>query len=268
MNKYGDEPSQVMGPENSRPAGAGFTLMLPGNVPIEYVWCPAGSFVMGSPESEVGRGRRENQHQVTLSRGFWTARFPTTQEQYSAVCGTNPSLFKGSNRPVERVDWYDAMEFCQRLSEITTLSRPAGFSCSLPTEAQWEYACRAGTVSALNNGLEITSENHLCTSLDPVAWYRFNSDEETHEVGQKLANTWGVFDMHGNVCEWCLDRFGYYSRGPVTDPVGATEGEFRVHRGGSWCFRSGICRSANRSVMNCSYSLVNLGFRSVLVCLG
>ena len=156
------------------------------------------------------------------------------------------------------------MAFCEKVNERLGSSLPEGFRCVLPTEAQWEYACRAGKASALNSGRELTSEYGSCPNLDAVAWYDKNSGSETHAVGQKRANAWGLYDMHGNVWEWCRDRYDDYSTGNVTDPTGPESGSCRGSRGGSWSDGARGCRSAYRISRVSSIRYVHLGFRPAL----
>ena len=211
---------------------------------MSMVWCPAGTFTMGSPSGEVGRDSDETQHSVTISHGFWIGKYEVTQAQYRAVMGSNPAsgYGVGDNYPVYYVSWYDAMEFCQKLTEIERAAGrlPESYAYTLPTEAQWEYACRAGTTTAFNNGTNIPTEEQgwgACPNLDPVAWYWYNAgtyEYTSHPVGQKKPNAWGIYDMHGNVYEWCLDWYPGY------------EGSYRVLRGGSWYCYACFCRSAYR----------------------
>lgn len=231
----------------------------------EMVKCPAGSFEMGSPSGELGRDGDEKQHHVTISKSFYIAKYPVTQAQYKAVMGNNPSHFKGDNNPVESVSWFKAKEFCDKLNEVTGSTRPAGYKFDLPTEAQWEYACRAGTTTSLNSGKNITSEYGRCSNLDEVGWYDKNSDDKTHPVGLKKPNAWGIYDMHGNVGVWCSDWDGEYPSGISTDPEGPVNGSYRVRRGGSWCSLPGYCRSAFRGVSAPVIENYSLGFRIALV---
>ncbi|MGO8672164.1 MAG: formylglycine-generating enzyme family protein [Capsulimonadaceae bacterium] len=213
-------------------------------VPFPFRWIPPGSFMMGSPEDEPGRWGDEGPlHSVTISRGFWLGSTPCTQEQWHAVTGSNPSRFPGEDRPVETVSWNDCMDFCARVNSLAP-----GLSVRLPSEAEWEYACRAGTTSALNDGSSCTAPEGADPALDRLGWYTNNSGLETHPVGRKAPNGWGLYDMHGNVLEWCLDAwtdgYGASSRG---DPCHqGTEGVDRVMRGGSWYNLAGSCRSAYR----------------------
>ncbi|MEO2029662.1 MAG: formylglycine-generating enzyme family protein [Fuerstiella sp.] len=167
--------------------------------------------------------------------------------------GSTPSEFKGAQNPVENVSWDDAVEFCRKLSELPA-EKSAGYVYRLPTEAEWEYACRAGTTTAYSFG-DSKSE------LGEYAWYRKNSGDTTHPVGGKPPNAWGLYDMHGNVLEWCQDWYEYYPSGSVTDPTGAASGPYRVYRGGSWISRSGYCRSADRYGRAPDYRFSSGGFR-------
>ncbi len=198
---------------------------------------------MGSPEDELGRSEDETQHRVTITQGFWLGKYQVTQAQWEVVMGYNPSHFKGLNLPVEYVSWDDISEAGGFLEKANRFGR-AGEAFSLPTEAQWEYACRAGTTTALNNGMDLTTEDGACPNLDEVAWYWENSGGKTHPVGLKKANAWGLHDMHGNVWEWCLDGYHDYPPGPLVDPRGAGSGP--VHRGGSWGEDARYCRVASR----------------------
>ncbi|MBO4545613.1 MAG: formylglycine-generating enzyme family protein, partial [Verrucomicrobia bacterium] len=224
-----------------------------------------GTFMMGSPENELGRSDDEVQHQVTLTKGYWLGKYEVTQAQYEAVTGSNPANFKGSNRPVENVNWFDAVNFCEKLTEIEKAAGrlPEGYEYTLPTEAQWEYACRAGTAAALNSGKNLSDESE-CSEMDEVGWYGYNSDNETHSVGQKMPNAWGLYDMHGNVWEWCLDKYEDYPTSSVTDPVGPDTGVHRVKRGGSLDLIAGSCRSAYRNSYSPEGRDFIFGFRVAL----
>ncbi len=240
------------------------TITLPGKVKLEMKQIKAGSFLMGSPEDERGRYDDEVQHRVTLMRDYWLGTCEVTQAQWKAVMGSNPSEFKGDDLPVENVSWEDAMEFCKKLNHVPYIRKPKGYQFSLPTEAQWEYACRAGTTSALNSGRNLTSAEGACPNLDQVGWYWKNSGSSTHPVGRKQPNAWGLYDMHGNVWEWCRDWFGDYS-GKATDPTGPSSGSYRVIRGGSWGGYAQYCRSAYRCRTSPGYWSIDLGFRLALV---
>ncbi|MGN0852635.1 MAG: formylglycine-generating enzyme family protein, partial [Kiritimatiellia bacterium] len=245
-------------------AGETRTITLPGGAEMELVYCPPGKFMMGSPVSEAGRFDNEKQHEVKLTRGFWLGKYEVTQRQWKSVMGNNPSRFKGDDRPVENVSWNDCQDFIGRVRSAT------GLDVRLPTEAEWEYACRAGTTSALPNGkdLRIVGKNNG-PALDDIAWYGGNSCRDfelangydcsdwpekqysgsragTHPVGRKRPNRWGLYDMIGNVWEWCGDRYGAYPEGSVTEPTGPASGSDRVFRGGSWGRGARYCRSAGR----------------------
>jgi formylglycine-generating enzyme required for sulfatase activity len=197
-------------------------------------------------------GDGNDAHQVTLTQPFELGVYEVTQEQYEKVMGTNPSKFKAPQNPVEQVDWDDAVEFCRKLSALLA-EKKAGYVYRLPTEAEWEYACRAGTTTTYSFG-DSDSE------LGDYAWYAKNSGQTTHPVGGKKPNAWGLYDMHGNVYEWCQDWYSTYPSGSVTDPTGSSSGSNRVFRGGSW-FVSDFCRSAFRSGDAPDYRDDSLGFR-------
>ncbi len=194
-------------------------------IKLELVLIPPGAFQMGSPADERGRDSDETQHLVTLSKGFYLGKYPVTQAQWDAVLGCNPSKFKGQNNPVDQARCEDGQVLCRALG--------AGFR--LPTEAEWEYACRAGTSGA------------YAGMLDEMAWHDGNSGAITHAVGQKKPNAWGLYDLHGNVWEWCADGYVDYPADAVTDPVGPESGRHRVIRGGSWISDIRDCRSAERN---------------------
>jgi formylglycine-generating enzyme required for sulfatase activity len=251
-------------------------------------WIPPGSYRMGSPPGEPGRHDNEGpQHRVTLTTGFWLAETPCTEALWTAVMGDNPSRFRSAERPVKRVSWDDVQGF---LARIETLA--PGLGLGLPTEAQWEYACRAGTTSALYTGpIEIVGQNNA-PALDPIAWYcgntgfefkvydvgreefsvfGFESEEEMSKAGTqpvkcKAPNAWGLFDMLGNVWECCADGFKPYRRHGVTDPVVPDmSGAGRVFRGGSWSDTAWYCRSACRLKGRPDGRYGNVGFRCARV---
>jgi formylglycine-generating enzyme required for sulfatase activity len=191
---------------------------------------------------------------VTLTKPFELGVYEVTQEQYEKVKGTNPSSSKGPQNPVEKVSWEDAVEFCRKLSELPE-EKAAGRVYRLPTEAEWEYACRAGTTTAYSFGDDESQ-------LRDYAWFSGNA---THPVGQKKPNPWGLYDMHGNVWEWCQDSYGAFPQGLATDPKGPSSGSYRVYRGGSWNLTVRLCRSSSRSRCSPSYHFGYLGFRVVCV---
>ena len=197
---------------------------------------------------------------------FYIGKYPVTQEFYSKITGKNPSLFKGDNKPVESVSWYAASEFCRLLNEATKDKRPVDYIFDLPTEAQWEYACRAGSDSDLNNGKFIQDDSEKCDELDEVGWYAYNSKSKTHNVGLKKPNQWGIYDMHGNVWEWCKDWYADY---PSNNEIDASffqgKGAAKVCRGGSWVSNPNSCTAGYRMQVEAEYERRTLGFRIVLV---
>jgi formylglycine-generating enzyme required for sulfatase activity len=211
-----------------------FTEIIALNVRMEMHAIPGGEFLMGAPEKR-GYADESPQHRVTLSP-FFIGKYPITQAQWRAVMRTNPSHFNGNNHPVDSITWDEAIEFCRRLSYATSRNY------RLPTEAEWEFACRAGTTSLYNYG----DEEELVMQY---AWCLPNSSNHTHPVGEKKPNGWGLYDMHGNVWEWCQDWYGgdYYQYSPNVNPVGPAKGTSRVLRGGSWYSLPNYCRSAGRS---------------------
>ena len=233
------------------------------SVGMKFSLIPAGSFVMGSPAGtgdvnhlpfwplEAGRSSDEKQHVVTLSKSYYMQTTEVTQGQWLAVMGgTNPSHFAscGMDCPVEQVSWNDAQNFIDALNarENRTNCHTTPNTCySLPTEAQWEYAARAGMVTAFYNG-DITQIYGDDPNLDKIGWYDQNSSSTTHSVAQKLANSFGLYDMSGNVWEWCQDWNFAYPNGPVTNPTGAGSGTTRVIRGGGWYDGARDARSADR----------------------
>ncbi len=220
---------------------------------IEFVQIPAGSFTMGSPENEAGRGAGEAQRRVTLSQGFWLGKYEVTQAQWTRVMGSNPSDFEGDNRPVDFVSWDAAQQF------ISKLNKTASGPYRLPTEAEWEYACRAGSTWAFAYG-------NRDGPLNNYSWYSANSGRNTHAVGRKKPNAWGLYDMHGNVWEWCQDWYGDYPVGDATDPAGPSSGQLRVLRGGSWAVSAINCRAAYRPRNTPGYRYISAGFRVVRTC--
>jgi len=209
---------------------------------MKFAWIPPGTFLMGSPANEPERSDDETQHGVTLTKGFHLGVHQVTQAQWQAVMGANPSNFKGENNlPVEQVSWDDCVAFCE------ALGKKDGRTYRLPTEAEWEYACRAGTTTPFHFGdtISVNQSNYdgnYTYSNGKKGVYR----QKMTPVGSFPANAWGLFDMHGNVWEWCADWFGPYPEGELKDPQGFIGGEARVLRGGSWSFNPRFCRSACR----------------------
>jgi formylglycine-generating enzyme required for sulfatase activity len=246
-----------------------------------------GTFVMGSPPDEVGRGGSERQHEVTLTQAFYIGVFEVTQKQWERVMDNWPSRFNNAQcrdtRPVEKVTYNDirgprngtdwpATNSVDTASFMALLRARTGRVFDLPTEAQWEYACRAGTTTALNSGKNLISPRDVCPNLSEVGRYKGNAektdsnggtDTGTAKVGSYLSNAWGLYDMHGNVREWCLDWRGDYS-GTEIDPKGPTSGQRRVHRGGCFNFSANGCRSADRSGDPPDYVCDDIGFRIAL----
>ncbi len=218
---------------------------------MEFVWIPAGNFLMGSPEDEEGRFPNERQHEVRISEGFWIGKYEVTQGEWEAVMGTNPSHFSdcGPRCPVEEVSWVDTQEFIRR---VNSRQSGRGYFYRLPTEAEWEYGARAGTPGAHYG------------ELDMIAWYSANSGRRTHPVGQKRPNAWGLHDMLGNVWEWTGDWYGAYPSGAVTDPGGSESGSLRVDRGGGWGGYAGSVRSASRRHRSPGFRGGFIGFRLVM----
>ena len=260
------------------------------NVTQRLRWIPPGRFVMGSPEEET-RGlakesyeqewfeREHPQHTVYITQGFWLADTPCTQALWEAVMGNNPSRFKSPRRPVEQVSWNDVQTFLQTIN-----AKIPGLDCCLPTEAQWEHACRARTDTALYSGpIEIIGERNA-PALDPIAWYGGNSGvgydlpegedsssrkemqypnpkSGTREVGKKQPNPWGLHDMLGNVWEWCADGMRTYTEETQLDPLGPMDAGAALLRGGSWFNSARNCRCAFRSNYSTVYQSFNTGFR-------
>jgi formylglycine-generating enzyme required for sulfatase activity len=240
------------------------------SIGMQFVRSPAGTFLMGSPPAEAGRDSDENRHPVTITKEFYLAVTETSQEQFQTIMGYNPSAYKnfGADYPVEQVSWDECQVFIQKLNQKENTQ-----TYRLPTEAEWEYACRTGTDTAFSSGEIKGIGCKLYKALDSVAWYCGNSDFLPHKTGQKKANPWGLFDMHGNVQEWCLDRcerMSIWSRpkGVITDtyienaidPL-SQKGEMRIFRGGSWNQSSKYARSADRSCFKPVAKRNYLGFR-------
>ncbi|MDB4621741.1 SUMF1/EgtB/PvdO family nonheme iron enzyme, partial [Rubripirellula sp.] len=214
------------------------------SIGMELKLIPSGTFTMGE---------NKDAHEVTLTKPFMLGVHVVTQEQYEQLMGVNPSYHKGSNNPVENVSWEDAVEFCRKLSELPA-EKAAGRVYRLPTEAEWEYACRAGTTTKYSFG-DDSSE------LGDYAWVSGNSGNTTHPVGGKQPNAWGLYDMHGNIWEWCQDWYGDYHGSALPDPTGPASGSSRVFRGGSWGSTAELCQSAYRDWSLPSYRDDYLGFR-------
>jgi len=231
------EPKEAVSKTKSPPKE--LTVDLGKGVKLEMVLIPAGEFLMGSPDSDKDADANEKpQHRVRITKPFYLGKYLVTQEQWESVMGSNPSQFKGPKNPVENVSWEDCQTF---LGKLNAKSAAGVGKFQLPSEAQWEYACRAGSKTRYCFGDDESK-------LGDYAWYAANSGDKTHPVGEKKPNGWELYDMHGNVWEWCQDWYdaGYYAKSPTDDPTGPTGGSRRVLRGGSWSYPAGGCRSAYR----------------------
>jgi len=218
---------------------------------MEFVLIPAGEFEMGSPSDEEGRSENEGPvHHVNIEKAFYMGIYEVTQKQWLETMGDNPSYFEGDDLPVETVSWDDVQEFIKKLNEKEGTNK-----YRLPSEAEWEYACRAGTTTRYSFGDDDAN-------LGDYAWYADNSGEKTHPVGQKKPNSWGHYDMHGNVREWVQDSWHYgYDGAPADGSAWEGDGASRVFRGGGWNVIAMICRSALRSLSDQGYRNYGLGFR-------
>lgn len=236
----------VVGPVIEFQTGGRMYLRNPGSNPfpgetrifadMEFVWVPSGRFRMGSLPTETGRKDDEPPRIVTLTSGFWLGRYEVTQSRWKDIMGENPSYFGNQTTcPVDSVTKEECLRFIGRLNELS----PHRFR--LPTEAEWEYACRAGSMTAYGFGDDDSA-------LGAHGWYAGNSHDRTHPVGEKEPNAWGFFDMHGNVAEWCADCYGTYGPGRVVDPIGPEDGELYLLRGGDWSSDAAECRCARRTV--------------------
>jgi len=228
---------------------------------MTFILISSGTFLMGSPASEPGRDSDELQHVVTITRPFYMQTTEVTQGQWRSVMGYNPSRFRhcGDDCPVEKVSWHDVQKFILRLNSEEEGASPY----RLPTEAEWEYAARAGSASALANGKIAETGCEPDLNLNRVGWYCGNSNGKTHAVAKKQPNAWGLYDMHGNVWEWCQDWYGDYQAESVVDPKGPVDGLIRTNRGGSWWWFARFCRSANRIRYMPFDRTEDLGFRLV-----
>lgn len=253
------------------------------SIGMKLVRIPKGKFVMGSPDSEEKRFQDETQHDVTISRDFYMGAMEVTQEQWKKVMGENPSQFKGDQLPVESINSELAISFCNKLSNMTA-EKVAGRIYRLPTEAEWEYACRAGSKTSYcfgDNSVPLSdydwyADNSGIVKLDSGAKFKMPEDIkeymswlkdnncQTHNVGQKKPNAWGLHDMHGNISEWCADYYDDYASRAEIDPKGPTEGSERVFRGGCWISGSSHCRSATRTRINPKQDSFLIGFRVVV----
>jgi formylglycine-generating enzyme required for sulfatase activity len=222
---------------------------------VDLAYIPAGEFLMGSPESEARRCTDEKQHLVRITKPYFIGVTPVTQEQWEAVIGENPCQRKCAMYPVEMVSWLDCQKFLEKVNSQYSID---GMICRLPTEAEWEYVCRAGNKSTYYFGDDESQ-------LHDHGWYQSNSCGGTHAVGEQTPNALGLFDMHGNVWEWCEDWYvNNYGGFTSANPQGASSGSLRVHRGGSWKQAAANCRSASRNGDRPDFRSNDLGFRIVL----
>jgi formylglycine-generating enzyme required for sulfatase activity len=238
----------------------GVPVEITNSIGMKLVLIPPGEFLMGSPDSDLEAAAKEKpQHRVQITKPFYLATYEVTQAEYQKVLGINPSTFKdsGEDAPVESVSWDDAQTFCRKLSELSS-EQASGRPYRLSTEAEWEYACRAGSTSKYSFG---DSEEELGN----YAWYDRNAGNKTHPVGEKQANAWGLYDMHGNVKEWCQDWDGPYEAGPASDPLGPGSASRYVFRGGCWYRNGWFCRSADRDWGDPGRRDRDYGIRVVLV---
>jgi len=269
----GAGPKQTKTPEDrqadtEQPAtDVGFAVEITNSIDMKLALIPAGEFVMGTRKEQIDRiiglypdAKREwfedecPPHRVRITKPFYLGVCEVTQGEYEKVMGKNPSGFQGASNPVETVSWAEAVEFCKRLSA------KEGKTYRLPTEAEWEYACRAGTTTLYGFGDDPAT-------LGEYGWNRDNSGRKTHPVGEKKPNAWGLYDMHGNVSEWCRDWYGedYYAKSPPTDPQGPSHASYRAVRGGCWSDGAGVCRSALRFWLEPGLRRDLLGFRVAAV---
>ncbi len=281
--------SVKMEPYSGPMPGENWSVSLGRNLTMEFIHVAPGTFSLGFSDNDSNKDSDETPCIVTISRGYWLGRYEVTQAQWEALMGSNPSVFTdaGKDAPVENITWDEAISFCRKLTENETLANrlPTGYIYSLPTEAQWEYACRAATTSAISSGDITLKSIYHSPEVDAVGWYGGNSEAKyangidssswtmkqynhtragTQSVGRKKPNPWGFYDMHGNVWEWCFDWYGPYPAGPVVDPRGPAYGTDRVRRGGSFSSQAAHLRSTNRDRWSPQSKVYNLGFRVAL----
>ncbi len=240
----GKEPS----PANER------ILDMGGGLKLELVFIPAGDFLMGSPDSDRQAENNEKpQHRVRITKPFYMGKYKVMQDQWDAVMGSNSSAFRGPKYPVNAVSWDDCQTFIKKLNDKF---RSQGGTFRLPTEAQWEYACRAGSTTQWSFGDDVSR-------LRDYAWYQGNAEAAIHPLGMKKSNAWGLYDIHGDLWEWCADTYDrrYYSVSPADDPLGPSTAGYRVLRGGSWYLGPEYARSARRSWLGPNVGSFLHGFR-------
>ncbi|MDR1166005.1 MAG: formylglycine-generating enzyme family protein [Deltaproteobacteria bacterium] len=233
------------------PSGAARAADWVNGIGMEFIFIPAGSFIMGTdPDSDIGFPKEKPARKIEITRPFYLGKYPVTQKEWIAVMGDNPSFFQGDDRPVEMVSWDDANSFIDKLNQR---EKTQGYR--LPTEAEWEFSARAGSTTVYFFG-------DSPTLLSQYAWHSDNSDGETHPVGEKDPNPWGLYDILGNVWEWAGDWYDadYYQKGPPRDPLGPASGSSRAQRGCSWKY-SNLCRSAYRGFDSPDARVNDYGFR-------
>ncbi|HID03424.1 MAG TPA: formylglycine-generating enzyme family protein [Desulfobacterales bacterium] len=226
------------------------------SINMEFVHVPAGTFLMGTPDLQQGSSKEKPQHSIHISKSFYLGKYEVIQKQWMAVMGNiNPSNFLSPDRPVDEVSWNDVQLFIRKLNAIEKSN-----SYRLPTEAEWEYAARAGSETSVYYGNDPEGKE-----LEKYAWFEENAEKQTHPVGMLAPNAWGLYDMYGNVSEWTQDRYDkqYYLNSPVQDPHGPETGHKRVVRGGSWINQAYSCRSAARGYFSPDYTDSDFGFRIV-----
>ena len=257
-------------------AAQGTPKKITNSIGMNLAFIPAGTFVMGSPETELHRNAEEVQHEVAITKPFYIGVFEVTQDEYRKVMGANPSFFSATgggkqrvlrqdtaNHPVERVSWLDAVEFCKKLSAKD------GKTYRLPTEAEWEFACRASTKTVFHTGNDFNSN---LANINGLSYSSYGKEEAgpfyraTVKAGDYKVNAFGLYDMHGNVQEWCADWYAedYYKKSPNDDPTGPSEGTERVLRGGAWPSSAKACRSAGRNHLPPDEKTYTTGFRVVM----
>ncbi|MBQ3644010.1 MAG: formylglycine-generating enzyme family protein, partial [Candidatus Riflebacteria bacterium] len=274
--------SKIIELDNSKVLEVSETEKLWNDFRSNLVKCSANSFIMGSPLKEhldaieYFKGFNHNdafrfeynevQHEVTFTKDFFIGKYPVTQMLYEKIMKNNPceANYKNPNFPIVDITWEESIAFCNQLNILFKDYLPKGYLFDLPTEAQWEYACRAGTTTPLNNGQELTSNDDLCENLDEIAWYDKNNNDELHSVGFKKPNRWQIYEMSGLVSEWCKDYYGKYPKNSVEDYICKEESKYRVIRG-SLVGMAFSCRSASRSFWPKDDKDNTIGFRVALV---
>ena len=251
----GDEQESSYTSSGRAPSGKTYTVP---SINYKMIYISPGTFMMGSPSGEKERDRDERQHKVTLTKGFYMGATEVTQKQWRQIMGSNPSKFKGDNLPVGQVSWNDCKEFIRKLNRQEGENK-----YRLPTEAEWEYACRAGTTTPFFTGQCISTDQANYNGNYPMpGCSKGRYRKKTIDVPSFLPNAWGLYDMHGNVWEWCEDWYDKnYPSGHVTDPEGPSSASSRVRRGGSWGYSAGYCRSAYRGFSTPGHRRDLLGFR-------